>query len=141
MKRPLRQLIIEVPMLPPEEWSANASRSHWGERYKASHGKGGYGEAVYYCAVDARNRAGLQKPLEQANILVIFTFPKERQRDLDNILSRFKPGLDVLKSPRAVTDTLRAGIIQDDSMERITLTAQVATGKQPKTTIIIRERK
>lgn len=139
MKRPLRHLVIEVPMLPPESSSPNA-RVHWGERYRAAHARGGYGEAVYYCAVDARNRADLQEPLERANILVIFTFPKERQRDLDNILCRFKPGLDVLKSPRATTDTLRASIIRDDSMEHITLTAQVTVGKEPKTTIIIRER-
>ncbi len=137
--KPLRQLVIEVPMLPPEQWSPNA-RTHWGDKYRAAHGKGGYSEAVFYCAVDARNRAGMQEPLEQANILVIFTFPEKRERDFDNLLARFKCGLDTLKTPRAITDTLRASIIRDDSMEHITLTAQVEIGKEPKTTIFIRER-
>lgn len=100
---------IEIPQLPPEESSPNW-RGHWAEKYKA--GKD-YHHDVFYCCVDARNRAladGRAFPFLKAKLNLTFIFPEERRRDRDNILSSFKKGLD------AIVD---AGLILDDDSEHL----------------------
>ena len=100
---------IEVPFLPPVEYSPN-SRCSWAERHKA--GKM-YHDAVFYCCVDARNRGyrkGLSFPLVKAKLNLTVVFAELRLRDEDNLLARFKPGLD------AIVD---AGLILDDDVEHL----------------------
>ena len=100
---------IEVPFLPPVEYSPN-SRVCWLVKYKA--GKV-YHDAVYYCCVDARNRAyreGLSFPLVKAKLNLTVVFAEMRLRDQDNLLARFKPGLD------AVVD---AGLLVGDDVEHL----------------------
>jgi len=100
---------IEVPFLPPVEYSPN-SRDFWAERHEA--GKV-YHDAVFYCCVDARNRGyreGLSFPLVKAKLNLTVVFAEMRLRDEDNLLARFKPGLD------AVVDS---GLLLGDDVEHL----------------------
>lgn len=100
---------IEVPFLPPVEYSPNW-RGFWLEKHMA--GKG-YQDAVFYCCVDARNRGakeGMSFPFVKARLNLTFVFPQHRLRDQDNLQSRFKPGLD------AIVDS---GLILDDDTEHL----------------------
>ncbi len=98
---------IEVPFLPPGEYSPN-SRCSWAERHKA--GKV-YHDAVFYCCADARNREyRISFPLAKAKLNLTVVFAELRLRDLDNLLARFKPGLD------AVVDS---GLVLDDDAEHL----------------------
>ena len=100
---------IEVPFLPPVEYSPNW-RGHWAAKNKA--GKV-YHAAVFYCCVDARNRGylkGMAFPFVKAKLNLAVVFPELRLRDQDNLLARFKPGLD------AVVDS---GLVLDDDMEHL----------------------
>ena len=95
---------IEVPQLPPESSSPNW-HSHWAESYKEARV---YHNAVFYCCVDARNRAyleGVSFPFSKAKLKITFIFAEVRRRDVDNLLARFKPGQD------AIVD---AGLVLDD---------------------------
>jgi len=72
-----------------------------------------YHDAVFYCCVDARNRAyrkRLSFPLAKAKLNLTVVFAELRLRDVDNLLARFKPGLD------AVVD---AGLVLDDDVEHL----------------------
>ena len=100
---------IEVPFLPPVEYSPN-SRDFWAKKHKA--GKV-YHDAVYYLCVDARNRGyreGLSFPLVKAKLNLTVVFAELRLRDADNLLARFKPGLD------AVVDS---GLLLADDVEHL----------------------
>jgi hypothetical protein len=100
---------IEVPFLPPVEYSPN-SRCSWAEKHKA--GKV-YHDAAFYCCVDARNRGyrkGLSFPFVKAKLNLTVVFAEPRLRDADNLLARFKPGLD------AVVDS---GLVLDDDVEHL----------------------
>ncbi|GAJ17469.1 unnamed protein product, partial [marine sediment metagenome] len=86
---------IEVPFLPPVEYSPNW-RGHWLAKNKA--GKV-YHDAAFYCCVDARNRGyrkGLSFPLVKGKLNLTVVFAEPRLRDADNLLARFKPGLDAV---------------------------------------------
>ncbi|GAI72999.1 unnamed protein product, partial [marine sediment metagenome] len=72
-----------------------------------------YHDAAFYCCVDARNRGyreGLSFPFVKAKLNLTVVFAEMRLRDEDNLLARFKPGLD------AVVD---AGLILDDDVEHL----------------------
>ena len=100
---------IEVPFLPPVEYSPN-SRGCWISKHKD--GKV-YHDAVFYCCVDARNRGylkGLSFPFVRAKLNLTVVFAELRLRDEDNLLARFKPGLD------AVVDS---GVILADDVEHL----------------------
>ncbi len=102
-------MIIEVPFLPPEEYSPN-SRESWAGKYRA--GKE-YHDAVFYCCVDARNRGsrqGLSFPILKAKLTLTVVFGILRTRDEDNLVARFKPGLD------AVVDS---GVLLADDVEHL----------------------
>ncbi len=100
---------IEVPFLPPVEYSPNI-RGFWAGKHKA--GKV-YHDAVFYCCVDARNRwyrEGLSFPLVKTKLNLTVVFAEPRLRDEDNLIARFKPGLD------AVVDS---GLVLDDDVEHL----------------------
>ncbi len=100
---------IEVPFLPPVEYSPN-SREFWAEKHKA--GKI-YHDAVFYCCVDARNREyrkGIPFPMVKARLNLTVVFPERRKRDGDNLLARFKPGLDAM---------VDSGLLVGDDLEHL----------------------
>lgn len=101
---------IEVTQLPPKESSPNW-RGYWAQRYVTSRE---YHEAVFYECVDARNRAlaesDISFPFLKARLNLTFVFSEQRRRDKDNLLARFKPGLD------AVVD---AALVVDDDAEHL----------------------
>jgi len=99
---------IEVSQLPPPEYSLNW-RGHWAQRYQAGEV---YKSAVYYSCVDARNRALAQGRLVfiRAKLNLTFVFPQRRRRDRDNLLARFKPGLDGI---------VASGLVVDDDVEHL----------------------
>ena len=101
-------LTFEVPM-PPPELSPNG-RPHWYVKAEATRE---YGAAVFYAAVDARNRAGAKNwtNLPHVHVALTFVFPVRRRRDEDNLRARWKAGYDAI---------VRAGIAVDDDMEHMT---------------------
>jgi len=122
---------IEVTQLPPFSSSPNW-RGHWGNRYKEARV---YHNAVFYCCVDAKNkgyREGMSFPFTKARLNLTFIFPQQRRRDEDNLLSRFKPGLD------AIVD---AGLLLDDDAEHLEIgTVDILVeGRAPLTIIDLEE--
>ncbi len=104
-----KKMRIEVTQLPPVTSSPNW-RGHWGEKYKDSKV---YHDAVFYCCVDARNRGyreGMSFPFTKARLKLTFVFAEQRRRDEDNLLARFKPGLDAI---------VGAGLLMDDDAEHL----------------------
>ena len=91
---------IEVNQLPPVEYSLNF-RGHWSKRYRAGRD---YGLAIYYSAMDPRYRLASFTPFEKARIDLTFVFATNRKRDRDNLIARFKPGLDALVDANILTD-------------------------------------
>ncbi len=101
-----RKMRIEVSQLPPVEYSLNW-RGVWADRYKAGRV---YQAAVFYSCVDARNKASNNKPFDKTRLDLTFVFAARRRRDFDNLLARFKPGLDGI---------VQAGLIVDDDAEHL----------------------
>jgi len=125
-------MIIEVTQLPPVEYSPNW-RGHWAERYKEARV---YHNAVFYSCVDARNRAyleGVSFPFSKARVKLTFVFAERRRRDTDNLLARFKPGLD------AIVD---AALVLDDDSEHLQISTPdilVDSARAPLTIIELEE--
>ena len=112
-------LTIALPYLPPKEFNPN-SRVHWSQRYRA-------GQKVKDDVMALVLEQGWQgDALEKAKVKITWTFPDKRRRDLDNLLSATKPCLDSL---------VLAGVIQDDSMNHITLELAWQQGKKAETMI------
>ena len=102
-------MLISVTQIPPQECSPNW-RGHWAEKYQPARV---YHDAVYYSCVDTRNRGekeGMKFPLRRAKLDLTVVFRGVRRRDRDNILARFKSGLDAVKD---------AGLIEDDDSEHL----------------------
>ena len=121
---------IEVPMLPPIEYSPNW-RGHWAQRYKA--GKV-YQMAVFALCVDYRNRqmsaSAAWCPFEQSILNLTFVFrDRRKERDEDNLRARFKPGQDAL---------VQAELIKSDTQRHLvmgTITIEVDRKRAPSTII------
>lgn len=104
----LRTLRLELPCLPPSEYSANRSRgADWERQYRISHGKRG---AVDEIMALVREQSWEGPPLERAHINVTFYLPDRRRRDPESLIARCKPWLDGL---------VAAGVISDDSLDVI----------------------
>jgi len=100
---------IEVSQLPPVSSSPNW-RGHWTTQRKEARV---YHDAVLYSCVDARNRGyaqGISFPFTKARLSLTFVFPEQRRRDRDNLLARFKPGLDGI---------VASGLLLDDDTEHL----------------------
>lgn len=100
---------IEINQLPPAECSPNY-RGHWTERHRAARI---YNSAVFYQCIDVKNRMLEHcevKPIKVARIDLTFVCDRERVRDRDNFIARFKPGLDAL---------VRAGVIEADDAKHL----------------------
>lgn len=119
---------IEIDMLPPIASSPNY-RGHWTERYRASRE---YSAAVFYMCIDMRNRLigeGKFRPIRVARLNLTCIFARHRVRDADNLLARFKPGLDAL---------VMAGFILGDDMKHLhigSIVEETDSTRAPKTII------
>ena len=103
------EMRIEVNQLPPAECSPNA-RIHWAKRYRAAEV---YRGSVFYECVSARNIGlleGRSFPIARAQVHLTFVFGCRRRRDEDNLLARFKPGLDGI---------VQSGLIMDDDVNHL----------------------
>uniref|UniRef100_A0A6M3LSS4 Uncharacterized protein n=1 Tax=viral metagenome TaxID=1070528 RepID=A0A6M3LSS4_9ZZZZ len=99
------EIKIEVPLLPPAEYSPN-SRCHWAIKKKAGDA---FGFAVYLLALEQKKS---MIPFEKAEVSLTVIFKQNRRHDPDNFWTRFKPGMDAL---------VRAGILKDDDTEHVKL--------------------
>lgn len=126
---------IEVPLLPGEELSPNA-RVHWTGRHQAAKT---YGQAVFYCCVDERNRLHRLPwrpgfpPFRRPRLDLTFVFSEYRERDEDNLRAQFKPGQDAI---------VHAGLIEGDSPKHIVLgkiSIEVDKDRAPLTIIRLEE--
>ncbi len=122
---------IEVSQLPPIECSPNW-RGHWAKRYQAGEI---YKSAVYYSCVDARNMELAKGRLVfiRARLNLTFIFPQQRRRDKDNLIARFKPGLDGI---------VASGLVVDDDAEHLEIVdigVQVDKKRAPLTIIELEE--
>lgn len=123
---------IEVPQLPPVSSSPNW-RGFWAKRHQAGRA---YQEDVFYSCVDARNRAflkGISLPFIKTKLNLTFVFGVWRRRDKDNLLARFKPGLDGM---------VAAGVLLDDDAEHLEISKldiEVDPERAPLTVIDIEE--
>lgn len=97
-----RKITIELLGLPPRTLSPNF-RGHWAEKARVVKA---YRTYVYLMAIQARPRDWLI--LEKATISLTFIAVDKRRRDLDNLLSSFKAGIDGL---------IDACILRDDSAQ------------------------
>lgn len=98
---------IEIPMLPPKEYSLNA-RVHWAVRKRAGDA---YKQAVYACCREVMPQDW--QALESARMRLEFVVAEDRIRDEDNWRARFKPGQDALCA---------AGVIKHDDLKHLTCT-------------------
>jgi len=124
---------IEVTQLQPIEYSPNW-RGHWVQRHQAGVV---YGNAVFYTAVDARNRSArgtrVWQPFKRARLNLTFVFPRRRGWDEDNLRTRFKPGQDAL---------VHAGLLEGDTMDNLVMgkiEVQVDRERAPLTIIELEE--
>jgi len=118
-------LSIAIPGLPPKECSPNA-RVHWAVKMRSSRD---WASSAFYCAVDARNRTGEPEKwrnLDNAKVSVTFVLPNNRRRDVDNLISAFKSGLDSL---------VRCGILRDDDFKHIELSYKAIVGTEAMTIV------
>ncbi len=130
----MRGLRIEVPFLPPQSLNPN-SRVSWTQEWQD---KKIYGTAVYYCAIDARNRTLARlyfdfTPFQVARIDLELVYPVERTRDRDNAIASFKSGLDSL---------VKAGILMADDSKHLhwgAVTFTISKEDAPKTIITLTE--
>lgn len=122
-----RNITIELLGLPPRTLSPNF-RGHWAVKARAVNA---YRTYVYLMANQARPRDW--EVLEKATISLTFIAVDRRRRDLDNLLSSFKAGIDGL---------IDAGILRDDSAEHLAYgSIKLIQGEEgePKTIVTIGE--
>lgn len=102
---------------PPKELSPNA-RVHWAKKARAT--KAYKNECLLWCLVNKL------RPIQADSLSLLITFnpPDNRRRDLDNMLSSFKAGIDAI--------SMRTGI--NDSDFQITIAKQPVT---PKGTVMV----
>lgn len=131
MRQVSKELVIEIPCLPPSEYSGN-STACWQARHRANRGKRGPGQAAYACMVDARNRAGWQK-LDKAVMEVEVIFDRKLERDADNLRSRFKVFQDALVWAEIIAAD------DDDHLKLVRLQITVDKARAPLTRIRVRE--
>ncbi|GAH46793.1 unnamed protein product, partial [marine sediment metagenome] len=99
------RLLVNIPMLPPEECSPN----YHGELRARMRATKAWREAAYYCARQAC--PGVFPNFENAVVRVTFQVPSHAYiKDDDNAIASVKPALD---------GCVQAGIVCDDSPEHL----------------------
>ena len=104
----MRTLHLELPCLPPAEYSANRSRgAPWQRQYRVSRGKRGAVDEI----VALIREQGWQGPaMKKAEVSVTFYLPDRRRRDPLGLWERMKPWIDGLvegETPVLKDDDLR----------------------------------
>ena len=124
-------MLIEIPFLPPGEMSPNW-RGHWSVKSPAA---AQFRDAVRLYCINQRNLAKRWVPFRQPVMDLTFIFEVERDRDEDNMRTRFKPGLDGL---------VDAELLVDDNPRRLItgeLTMIIDKDRAPLTIIELKETK
>ena len=90
----MRVLRLELPTVPPAEYSANRARgAAWERQYRVSHGKQGAVDEI----ISLVKEQGWQgPPMQRATIKIMFHLPDRLRRDGFGLLERMKPWLDGL---------------------------------------------
>ena len=126
----MRTLHLELPCLPPAEYSANRSRgAGWERLYRISRGRRG---AVEEIIALVKEQSWQGPPMEKARVSVHFQLPDRRRRDPGALQERVKPWFDGL---------VEAQVIVDDDLRTIgwpSYTHEVVP-RQPKTTITVED--
>lgn len=129
-------LRLEIPLLPPAEYSANNSRGRaYFQQHRASHGdtKGRGGALELFKAL--LNEAGWRGPvMERAHIRITFHLPDRIRRDPGGLQERMKPWFDAL---------VYFQVIKDDDLRHIGFPEYldpVDSPKEPKTIIEVERR-
>lgn len=120
---------IELPSLPPREFSRNA-RVHWHVLHRVQQET--FDDVLALLLESGWHRG--TPALERAFVEVTFYLPDRRGRDADNLVTRAKPVMDAL---------VQAGVIQDDSLDCIGIPVYrfEHRPRQPGTRVRIQERK
>ena len=108
-------LRIEMPSLPPAEYSSNNSRgkSYWVKQKITS-----LAHDEIIAAVLEQGWKG--EPLENAVVKVSFGLPDRRKRDYNSLIERFKPWQDALtRNPDKNGIWRGAGVLWDDDLDTI----------------------
>ena len=71
-----------------------------------------------------------KKPFKKTKMIITFMFPDNRARDLDNYIGGSKGFIDGIK---------RAGLIEDDSWQKLEIEFRGLLGKKPLTYIYLKE--
>ena len=123
----MRTLRLELPCLPPAEYSANRARgAAWQRQYRVSHGKrGAVGEII--ALVKEQGWEG--PPMEHARVSCTFYFPDRRRRDGLSLWERSKPWFDGL---------VEAGVIRDDDLMTISFPTACGTYRKGKPGTVIK---
>lgn len=112
----LAPLVIEVPAPVPSTSSSDSLVEPEGRPGAEQI----YGAAVFYAAVDTRNRLTFPwEPPRRATVRMLARFPDAQRRDAADLVARLRPALAALA---------RARVVQDDDMESLELNIAVARG-------------
>lgn len=146
----MKELVIQVPMLPPPGLNPNRSSGrYWAVQVGA---KKTFGEAVKYCAINARNlwekiTGEPWQTLVKARVQLIFEVNRRGPLpDGDNMMAAMKPGIDALTArvrgiDRKGNPIVGACILQDDSPKCVEwLPPLVVRAEQGLVRIVVRER-
>lgn len=134
-------LVLELPQLPPKEYSHNSGDAHWSKKAKV-HQK--IASDVYMLLLEAGWKPTQQ--WERAKLTITFYLPDRRRYDHDNLVGAMKPVIDAL-GPQRFRDrhgkvvTVQERLLKDDSVWNIGLPEyrfEVRKG-QPGTLIEIQE--
>jgi len=71
-----------------------------------------------------------KKPFKKAKMIITFIFPDNRPRDFDNLIGGSKGIIDGIR---------RAGLIEDDSWQKLEIEFKGMLGKKPLTIIYLKE--
>ena len=105
----MRTLRLELPSLPPAEYSSNRARgAAWQRQYRVSHDakEGAVNEIMW----TVREQGWQGPPMQKAEVRLMFYLPDRRRRDGLGLLERVKPWIDGL---------VVSGVIKDDDLSTI----------------------
>lgn len=120
-------LRVIIPGLPPKEIRGNSHSPSVGVFHARRKAAQEWGLTAHYAIVDARNRTANPRRwtrLEKAHVAVMYVFPDNRARDVDNYSGQaMKPVQDAL---------VRNGVLVDDSFQHLSVSydARIERGKQ-----------
>lgn len=124
----MRSLRVELPYLPPPEFSANRSRgAAWQRQWRVSRGRRG---AIEEIILLVKEQGWQGPPMERARVSVHFQLPDRRRRDPGALQERMKPWFDGL---------VEAEVLADDNLDVIgwPIYSHDVVPRQPRTVITV----